>query len=172
MNKNFSESKKGITTIKLVYCAMLIAISAIGAMIKISGTIAFDSMPGFFAALFLSPLLGGVVAGIGHFLTALTSGFPMTLPMHILMMVEMAAVAYFFGVIYKKTNGILACIAGIILNGPVILFISSQFAKLIGLPFNGWVMFNTLILPLTMASAANVILGYAIYVAVKSKKRM
>lgn len=36
---------KNIT--KLTYCGMLIGLSAIGSMIKISGSIAFDSMPGF-----------------------------------------------------------------------------------------------------------------------------
>ncbi|MBS4535493.1 ECF transporter S component [Clostridium sp. D2Q-14] len=171
MSKVFSEKKKGITTIKLVYCAMLIAISAIGSMIKVSGTIAFDSMPGFFAALFLSPPLGALVAGAGHILTALTSGFPMTLPMHMLLMILMAIAAYLFGIIYKKANGILACIVGIILNGPAILFISAQFASIIGLPLNGWAMFNTLILPLTIASAANVILGYVIYTVLNVRKR-
>jgi hypothetical protein len=44
-------------TKKIVLAALLIALSFIGANIKIMGSIAFDSMPGFLGALILSPLL-------------------------------------------------------------------------------------------------------------------
>lgn len=172
MSKNYSHTKGIFSITTIAYCAMLIAISAIGSMIKVSGTIAFDSMPGFFAALFLSPPLGALVAGIGHLLTAVTSGFPFSLPMHILIMLEMTIATYIFGITYKKTNGILACVVGIILNGPVALLMTAKFAEIIEMPLNGWVMFNTLVLPLTVASVVNVILGYVIYMVLIGRKRM
>lgn len=59
------ESRTSIS--KLTYGGVLIALSAVGALIKISGTIALDSMPGFFAALFLGPSAGAIVGGLGHF---------------------------------------------------------------------------------------------------------
>lgn len=170
MNKDNSKVMKSFSINTIAYAGMLIAISAVGAMIKISGSIAFDSMPGFFAALFLSPLLGGIVAGLGHLLTATTSGFPLSLPLHMVLIVEMFLVTYLFGLTYKKTNGVFACIIGIILNGPISLLITSKIAAIMGMPFNGWVMFNTLIVPLTLASVVNIILGYGIYSVVTGRK--
>lgn len=145
---------------------LLIALSAIGAMIKIYaplGTIAFDSMPGYFAALFISPMAGAVVIALGHFLTALTSGFPMTIPMHLLLMITMGIIAYIFGVLGRKTNGIIACIVATILNGPVATLISAFVASLLVLPLSGVTMFYALVIPLTVASAANIVLAYIVY---------
>ncbi|ABW19742.1 ECF transporter S component [Alkaliphilus oremlandii] len=142
---------------------LLIGLSAIGAMIKIQGTIAFDSMPGFFAALFISPMAGGAVASLGHLLTAFTSGFPLTLPMHLMLTVVMGIIAYFFGVIERKVNGVLACVIAILLNGPVATFIAGITASLLGLPLSGSAMFTALVIPLTVVAAVNVILAYIIF---------
>jgi len=142
---------------------LLIGLSAIGAMIKIQGTIAFDSMPGFFAALFISPMAGGAVASLGHLLTAFTSGFPLTLPMHLMLTVVMGIIAYLFGVIERKVNGVLACVVAILLNGPVATFIAGITASLLGLPLSGSAMFTALVIPLTVVAAVNVILAYIIF---------
>lgn len=144
---------------------LLIALSAIGSMIKIYaplGTIAFDSMPGYFAALFISPTAGAVVIALGHLLTSLTSGFPMTIPMHLLLMGIMAIIAYIFGLLERKSNGIIASIVAIILNGPVATLISAFVASLLSLPFSGMPMFLALVIPLTLAGAANIILAYLV----------
>ncbi|RKD30592.1 ECF transporter S component [Thermohalobacter berrensis] len=148
---------------KLTYCALLIALSAIGSMIKIQGSIAFDSMPGFFAALFLGPVYGAVVAGIGHFLTATLSGFWLTIPMHIIVALEMALFGYIFGIVYKKINGIIASMIAIILNGPVAALIAVPTSLILGLPLRGWSLFYAVIIPLTVASAANVVLAFMLY---------
>lgn len=159
-----SETTHNIRSItKITYCGMLIGLSAIGAMIKVSGSIAFDSMPGFFAALFLGPWAGAIVAGLGHLLTALTSGFPLTLPMHLFLVIEMALFAYLFGVIYKKSGGIVASIVAIALNGPISSLIVVPLSIMLGLPLNGWALFSVVILPLTLASAANVLLALLIF---------
>jgi uncharacterized membrane protein len=150
--------------------ALLIALSFIGSLIKFMGTIALDSLPGYFAALFISPLAGGAVAALGHLLTALTSGFPMTLPMHIMLILVMGITAYIFGVTYNKSNGIIACIVATILNGPVSTLIASITATALGLPFSGAAMFSTLVVPLTLASAVNIVLGYVIYKIIKNKR--
>ncbi len=157
------------TTKKLVYISMLVAISYIGSLIKIQGTIALDSMPAFFAALFLGPVPGAIVAGIGHLLTSLTSGFPLSLPIHLIITVEMAIAVYLFGIIYKKTNGIIACIAGILLNGVAIVLVLAPFTVWLGIPLNGMAFVYAMILPLSLASAVNVILGYIIYKAIGDK---
>ncbi|MTI46581.1 MAG: ECF transporter S component [Firmicutes bacterium] len=148
---------------RLAYIAMLIALSAVGSLIKIQGSIAFDSMPGFFAALFLGPVAGALVAGIGHFLSALTSGFPYTLPMHLIVAAEMALFAFIFGWVYRRSNGIIASIVATILNGPVAALVVVPTSIFFGLPFNGWPLFYLLLPTLTIASAANVILAYVVY---------
>ncbi len=168
---NSHNSKLEMDHIKvLTRSGLLIALSAIGAMIKIQGTIAFDSMPGYFAALFINPVAGGFVAALGHLLTAVTSGFPLTFPMHLMLTLVMGAIAYLFGVLKKKTNGIVACAVAIILNGPIATHISAITAKLLGLPFSGSAMIAALVVPLTVASAVNIILAYIIFKAIEKNR--
>lgn len=162
MNSNVKKIR--ISNIKiLTRTGLLIALSAIGSMVKIQGTIAFDSMPGYFAALFIDPLIGGIVASVGHILTAITSGFPLTLPMHLITAIVMGFIACIFGFLNKKHNGIIACIVAILLNGPIATFVCAMAAKGLGLPFSGSQMFAALVIPLTAASAANIILAYIIH---------
>ncbi len=156
------------TTKKLTYSAVLIAISVIGAFVKISGSIAFDSMPGFFAAIFLGPVYGALVGFLGHIFTAITSGFPLTVPLHIWIAISMAIACSVFGFVYKKTK-IGGIIVGLILNAPFSLFVSSYIAKAMGSEFSGMIMFNTLILILTIAAAANIALASVLYELLKSK---
>ena len=165
MDNYLSRSKVRLITTS----GLLIALSAIGAMIKIQGTIAFDSMPGYFAALYISPAAGAVVIALGHLLTAFTSGFPMTLPMHILLMGLMAVTAYIFGVLARRTNGLIACSVATIFNGPLATLISAFFASLLGLAFSGMPMFYGLVIPLTLASGANIVLAYVIHKVIRNR---
>lgn len=160
MNK-YQESR--ITTTKLVYIALLVALSFIGSLIKIQGTIALDSMPGFFAALFLDPISGALVASLGHLLTATTSGFPLTIPIHMVITIIMGLVVYIFGVTYKKSNGIIACIIGIVLNGIGSALAIAPITTMVGLPLSGKAFFFTMVGPLTLASVVNIIMAYIIY---------
>lgn len=160
---NYKSIEEKNTTTKLVYISMLIAISFIGSLIKIQGTIALDSMPGFFAALYLGPVAGAIVAGVGHLLTSLSSGFPLTLPIHLIITLEMGIVVYLFGIIYKKFNGIAACISGIILNGVAMVLVLAPFTIWLGLPLNGKAFVYAMVAPLTIAAAVNIILAYVIY---------
>ncbi len=152
-------------TLRLVYGAMLVGLCYIGALIPIQGSIAFDSMPAFFAAIFLGPSLGAMVGFLGHLLTAITSGFPMTVPMHIIVAFQMAFFVYSFGWIYKKSNYFLAGFTAILLNGPVAALMAVPISVMLQLPFNGWDLFYVLIIPLTLASAANVFLAIILHAA-------
>lgn len=163
------KNNKSINTRNITILGMLIGLSYIGSLLKIQGTIAFDSLPGYFAALFLGPVYGFIVAGLGHLLTAITSGFPMTLPMHLIVALEMAFIAYLFGVIYKKTNGIVASIIAIILNGPILALLAVPVSIALKLPFNGWALFSFIITSLTIASALNVIIAYILFKGIKNK---
>lgn len=117
-------------TKNLVLTALFIALSFVGANVKVMGTIAFDSMPAFLGSLLLGPVYGGIIGAMGHFLTALTSGFPLSLPVHLITMGGMAVTMIAFGLVYKFLNRsnnllaiILSTIVGIAINGPLTLLV-------------------------------------------------
>ncbi|MFC0522741.1 ECF transporter S component [Pontibacillus salicampi] len=71
---------------RFVMLALWIALAAMGGILKVPvgfGSIALDSAPAILASLFLGPMAGGLVAGAGHFLSALTGGFPLG-PFHLI----------------------------------------------------------------------------------------
>ncbi|EJO5347760.1 ECF transporter S component [Clostridium botulinum] len=148
-------------TKKLVITGLFIALSFVGANIKIMGSIAFDSMPAFLGTLVLGPVIGAIIGAVAHFLSALTSGFPLSLPVHIIVMVDMAVTMLLFGLVYnrlKDKNNILAAVAativGVIINGPV-----SVFAIM---PIVGKGIIS--ILPiLSLAALANIIIAIIVY---------
>ncbi len=109
----------------LAIIAVFIALSAVGAMIKIPsplGTIALDSAPGFFAAVAFGSLEGALVISIGHLLTSAIVGFPLSIPMHLAIAVLMAIWAITFRVANNKLGLIPAAIIAILLNGVVSAF--------------------------------------------------
>jgi len=104
---------------KLILTAMVAAICAVGAMIKVPAfisTAALDSAPAFLGVVFLSPILAGAAGLIGHFITALTSGFPLG-PLHIIIAVEMLIVVWVFGVMHKKGMHFWKWPVALVLNG-------------------------------------------------------
>ncbi|SCX80351.1 ECF transporter S component [Alkaliphilus peptidifermentans] len=155
---------------KLVKIALLISLSAVGAHIKIQGSIAFDSLPGFFAALYMGPLVGGLIGLLGHLLSAITAGFPLTLPMHLFISLQMFFIVWIFGVLHKRINLTAAIIIGTLLNGPGAALLASGMAVILGLPFSGFTMFLFLWIPLTIASALNVLLASFIYRQLKGRR--
>ncbi|KOS68611.1 membrane protein [Lysinibacillus contaminans] len=105
----------------LTLTAMVAAICAIGAVIKVPSfvsTAALDSAPAFLSVVFLSPMLAGVAGMIGYFITALTSGFPLG-PLHIIIALEMFVVVWIFGFMHKKGLNLLKWPVALILNGIV-----------------------------------------------------
>jgi hypothetical protein len=71
------------TTFRIVLLALFIALCAVGANIKIMGSIAFDSLPAFLAAMLIGGKEGAIAGAAGHLFSALLAGFPLTLPMHL-----------------------------------------------------------------------------------------
>lgn len=112
--------------------ALFVALSFIGAHLRIFGTIAFDSLPGFLAALLLGPTYGAFIGFLGHLFTALNSGFPLSFPLHLAVAAAMAGTMYGYGAAYKiliKRFSEAAAltvtgIVGILLNAPVSLAFS------------------------------------------------
>ena len=146
---------------KIAILGLFIALSFIGANIKIVGSIAFDSMAGFLGTLILGPVYGALIGAIGHFLTAATSGFYLTLPVHLIVMVDMALTMYVFGILYKtfskknKTIAIIvSAIAGAIINGPISVF---MIIPILGKGVVG------LIPVLSLAAFLNIAIAFIVY---------
>lgn len=148
---------------KLVACAMLIALCFVGANVKVLGTIAFDSLPAFLGALILGPWYGALLGAGGHFLTALTSGFPYTLPVHIILMVAMALTMFFFNIVQKalekNTNVWIARVVGIL----VALVFNVGVALLMVTPILGFSIF-AMAPELLIVSLANVVIAELVYI--------
>lgn len=150
-------------TVNLVMIALFCALSAVGANIKIMGSIAFDSLPAFLAAFLMGPAAGALVGALGHILSALFAGFPLTLPLHLTIAAEMAVICAIVGwLVHKKNVQIwLGAIVAFILNA---LFAP---AILIVWPGMGWAVCVALFFPLAIASAANVLVAAILAYALK-----
>lgn len=152
-------------TKKLVLMAMFIALSFIGSYIKFPsplGSIALDSMAGYLAGLIFGGSLGGVVGFLGHILTSANAGFPLSLPVHLIVAIMMFISIYLYGLTYKKTNVFVAAFIGILLNGvvsPLALLLFPQF---------GWPFFLGITPFLLVASVLNVILSIVVYIPIKN----
>lgn len=158
---------KKLNVKQLVILAVCIALSYIGSFIKIQQTIAFDALPGFFAAILLGPVAGGIVGLIGHLFTAFLSGFPMSLPIHLVIAFMMFISCAGFGAVYKQINKPLGIFVGVLLNGPVSLAVAAVAYDRLIANGAGIGMFVGLIVTLTIAAAVNIILGAVLYEATK-----
>ena len=150
---------------RLSIMAIFIALSAVGALIKIPspvGTIGMDSAPGFFSALAFGGLEGAIVIAFGHLLTSAVIGFPLTIPVHLYIAFQMALWALVYRWVNKKLGLIPAVIVGIILNGVV-----SAFAML---PIMGMGAVLGLMPFLVIGSAINVIISAVAYKAIKGSR--
>jgi len=154
-----------IDTKKLNLISMFIALSFIGSYIKIPsplGSIALDSMAGYLAGLTFGGAAGGAIGFLGHILTSANAGFPLSLPVHLIVAAMMFISVYFYGLTYKKINIFLAAIIGILLNGvisPLALLLFPQF---------GWPFFIGITPFLLLASGLNVILSILVYIPLKN----
>ena len=159
-----------ITTKQLVITALFIALSFVGANIKIFGTIAFDSLPAFLAALVLGPALGAVIGLLGHLATALTSGFPLSLPIHLAVAIAMALTMYVFGWVHRvmaprttpMMNRLITGAVGTFMNGPVSLGIS-MLALWIIAGRDAAMGLLTMLPFLLIASIANIVLAFILH---------
>ncbi|PAT02232.1 hypothetical protein CI105_02500 [Candidatus Izimaplasma bacterium ZiA1] len=150
---------KLITTI-----GILVALSVVFSFIKMpspAGTVAFDAIPGFFAAVFLLPFIGGLIGAVGHIATAATAGFPFGLLSHFIIALTMFVACYLYGVLYKK-NRYFAIVSGVMINVFLaILILGSVYDFSLFLP---------LIPFLLVGSTINVILATIIYESLKKVK--
>lgn len=103
----------------ITFTAMISALCAVGAMIKIPvgiSSAALDSAPALLGAIFLPAPAAGIAAAIGHIVSAGIGGFPLG-PFHILIAFEMFLVVWGFAKLHQKNHPILKWVYAIITNG-------------------------------------------------------
>lgn len=153
---------------RIAILAIFIALSAVGAVIKIPsplGSIGLDSFPGYFCALAFGFTEGAIVIAVGHILSAAIAGFSLTVPLHLAIAVSMAVVAIIVRLIATKINKIgviLSIIVGVLLNSFVLGFWL--------LPLGGWGLYTGATPSLFVASLVNGIIAVVAYYALRNTK--
>ncbi len=138
---------------RLSLLALFIALSVIGASIKIPafiGSVALDAFPALVAAVLVSRRAGALVAGFGHIVSALAGGMPLGL-LHIVIAAEMAVIVWLFGFLYEKGGSWLAGVCFVIGNG---LLAPLPMMFLFGTSF-----YIALLLPLFVGSVLNMLIA-------------
>ncbi len=157
-------------TTKIIMAAMFIALCFVGGNIKIMGSIAFDSLFAFVGTLLLGPYFGAAIGALAHLLSALLSGFPLSLPVHLItaLMMAVTMLGFYFTIkLMQKTklNKIISYVCGgivaLILNVPVSLFVL--------IPLMGKAVAISLIPVLLPAAAANVVLALIVFALIPQK---
>jgi uncharacterized membrane protein len=151
---------------RIARMAIFIALCAVGALIKVpspTGTVALDAAFAFFSAITFGWREGSIVAAFGHMLTALTTGFPLSFPIHIFVAVQMAVWVSIFQLVSRKFHLWFGAFIGIFLNGVV--------SSLLMIPIGGIGLMAALILPLTFAASINVFIAITAFLII-NKSRM
>ena len=162
---NLNDKKNFWTPKRIARMAIFIAISAVGSMIKVpspTGTVALDASIAYFSAIAFGWREGSIVAALGHMLTALTTGFPLSFPLHLFIAVQMAVWVSLFEIAAKKIHMWAGILIAVILNGPVSSFLV--------VPVGGFGLMAALILPLTIGSAINVFVAVTAYLIINKSK--
>lgn len=146
--------KPFFTPRRIARIAMLVALSGVGAFIKIPspiGTVALDAAPAYLAAAAFSPLEGSIVGAIGHLISALMTGFPLGLPVHLLVAAAMGVFVWVFGFLARTVNIWIAVVVGVFFNGIA--------GAAIMIPIGGFGLFTALVVPLTVGAAINIVIA-------------
>ena len=154
---------------KTILAALFCALAVVGAFVKFGpgSSIALDAMPAFLAALLMGGPYGAIVAVVGHMVSAAISMFPMSLPLHLAVAVEMGIIAFAVGLIagpFKKTTPLrvtVASVAAFILNG----FVSPLI--LVVWPGMGWGAYAGMVWLLALASGVNAAAAYVLFFALR-----
>lgn len=154
-------------TYRLARISVLSALSVIGSFIHPPSpiqTVAFDSSPGFFAALYFGPLDGALVSGIGHIITSVINGFPLGI-LHLPIALGMTVVGGVMGLVNQvndKWGYLVAVSFGIGINSGLVVVVVPAFgwgAALAFLPF------------LFVAATLNALVAALAYVGVRGRLR-
>jgi len=161
------ESKRVPRTYRIARISVFCALSVIGSFIHPPSpiqTVAFDSSPGFFAALYFGPFDGACVSGIGHIVTSIINGFPLGilhLPIALGMTVAGAAMG-FVNRINPKAGFIAAVVTGIAINTSLVFVV---------VPVLGWAAALSFLPFILLAASLNGIVAALAFVGVRGRLR-
>ncbi|MGD8780603.1 MAG: ECF transporter S component [Ignavibacteria bacterium] len=150
---------------RIARMAIFISMSAVGSMVKVpspTGTVALDAAFAYFSAIAFGWREGAIVASLGHLLTALSTGFPLSLPMHLFIAVQMAVFVSIFEVVSKKIHLWVGALIAVFLNGPV--------SALLVIPIGGIGLTVSLLVPLTIGSVINIFVAITAYLIINKSK--
>jgi hypothetical protein len=166
-SKPVDDAKKTPKTLRVARTAIFTALSVVGSFINPYPpipTIAFDSSPGFFAALYFGILDGILITGIGHLVTVVVHCFYLG-NLHFPIAVGMALAGGAMGLLNKtnkKWGFIPAAITGVVINTAL---------SVILVPSMGWAtVISVVAFPLLLAASLNAIVAVIVYLAVRARR--
>jgi adenosylcobinamide-phosphate guanylyltransferase len=160
-----SSRRREPRTYQIARIAVFSALSVIGSFIHPPSpipTVAFDSAPGFFAALYFGAVDGAAVSGIGHIVTSIVNGFPLGI-LHLPIALGMALAGAATGLVNRvnhKWGFIAGIISGIAINTG--LFV-------VAVPAMGWAPAIAFLPFLFLAATLNGIAAALAYVGVRGR---
>jgi uncharacterized membrane protein len=169
MNKRSQETfaPRVPSTYRLARIAVFSALSVVGSFIHAPSpiqTVAFDSSPGFFAALYFGPLDGALICGIGHVVTSIINGFPLGI-FHLPIAAGMAGAGATMGFMNRfnhKVSFVAAVVTGITVNAGLVVVV---------VPELGWAAMFALLPFLFLAASMNGIVAALAYVGARGRLR-
>lgn len=152
-------------TYQIARISVLTALAIVGSFIHLPSpipTVAFDSWPGFFAALYFGPFDGALVSGLGHVATSAVNGFPLGV-LHVPIALGLAFAGWIIGIVNRHERGwisIIALAAGVAINTGLVVIL---------IPFNGLMAAIGFIPFLLLASILNASVAGLTYFALKGR---
>lgn len=128
-------------------------------------TVAFDSAPGFFAALYFGAIDGFLVTGIGHVITSIVNGLPLGI-LHLPIALGMALAGGVMGLVNRVSHRwsfIPAVICGIAINTTLFVIV---------VPTMGWPAAIAFAPFLLLASTMNGVVAALAYESVRGRLRV
>jgi uncharacterized membrane protein len=158
--------KKAPKTLLVARISVFTALCVVGSFIHPPSpmqTVAFDSAPGFFAALYFGAIDGALATGIGHIVTSIINGFPLGV-YHLPVAFGMALAGGAMGLVNKvnkKWGFIPAAIIGVAINTAFVVVV---------VPLIGWAAALAFVPFLLLAASLNAIIAALVYVGVRGRR--
>lgn len=155
-------------TFRIARISIFSALSVVGSFIHLPGlvqTVAFDSAPGFFTALFFGPMDGAIVTGLGHLATSSINGFPLGI-LHLPIAAGLAGAGAAIGLVNRlnwRGCTALALAVGTAINVGLVVLAA---------PVLGWEATMAFAPLLAFAAGTNALLAGFVYVSIRGKVRI
>lgn len=161
--------KSAVARVPLTYrvarISLLSTLSVVGSFIHLPGpipSVAFDSWPGFFAALYFGAIDGAAVSGLGHIATSIVNGFPLGI-LHLPIALGLACAGWAIGVVNRlhQTHGFVAALAvGVAINTGLVIVL---------VPTLGWAATISFTPFLFLAACVNALVAGLAYSGLRGK---